>query len=220
MVHETIYQALYVQGRGGLRRELARALRTGRARRRPHAQADQRRPRFTAPMVMISERPAEAEDRAVPGHWEGDLIIGKDGKSAIGTLVERATRYVMLVHLPGDHGAEAVLRRADRHVQMLPAHLRRSLTWDQGSEMALHAEFTLATGLPVYFCDPRQPLAARLEREHERPAAPVLPQGHRPVRPHRRRPRPCRRPAQRPTTQNARLANPSRASAKLLTPAS
>ncbi|MBB6420143.1 IS30 family transposase [Streptomyces sp. AK010] len=108
VVHETVYQALSIQGRGELRRELARAPRTGRARRKPRRQAQQRQPRFSTPMLMISERPAEVEDRAVPGHWEGDLIIGKDGKTAIGTLVERATRYVMLPHLPGDHGAESV----------------------------------------------------------------------------------------------------------------
>ncbi|TLQ41981.1 IS30 family transposase [Streptomyces marianii] len=157
VVHETVYQALYVQGRGQLRRELAGALRSGRARRRPQRQANCRQPRFTTPMVMISERPAEIEDRAVPGHWEGDLIIGKDGKSAIGTLVERATRYVMLLHLPGDHGAESVLTSLTSTVQTLPAHLKRSLTWDQGSEMARHGEFTLATDIPVYFCDPASP---------------------------------------------------------------
>jgi IS30 family transposase len=157
VVHETLYQALYVQGRGQLRRELAGALRSGRARRRPHRQADHRRPRFTTPMVMISQRPAEAEDRAVPGHWEGDLIIGKDGKSAIGTLVERATRYVMLLHLPDDHSAQAVLNALTSTVQTLPAHLKRSLTWDQGSEMARHSEFTLTTDIPVYFCDPASP---------------------------------------------------------------
>ncbi|MEU3326166.1 IS30 family transposase, partial [Streptomyces albus] len=133
VVHETVYQALYVQGRGQLRRELAGALRSGRARRKPQRQANRRQPRFTTPMVMISERPAEAEDRALPGHWEGDLIIGKDGKSAIGTLVERATRYVMLLHLPDDHGAEAVLGALTTTVQTLPAHLMRSLTWDQGT---------------------------------------------------------------------------------------
>ncbi|MBD3006359.1 IS30 family transposase [Streptomyces sp. 5-10] len=157
VVHETVYQALYVQGRGQLRRELAGALRCGRARRRPQRQANRRRPRFTTPMVMISERPAEAADRAVPGHWEGDLIIGKDGKSAIGTLVERATRYVMLLHLPGDHSAEAVLGALTATVQTLPAQLMRSLTWDQGSEMARHGEFTLTTDIPVYFCDPASP---------------------------------------------------------------
>ncbi|MBD9704800.1 IS30 family transposase, partial [Streptomyces sp. ID01-12c] len=150
-------QALYVQGRGELRRELARALRTGRTRRKPRRQAQQRQPRFSTPMVMISERPAEAEDRAVPGHWEGDLIIGKDGKSAIGTLLERATRYVMLLHLPGDHSAESVRDALVTTVQTLPSHLRRSLTWDQGSEMGAHGGFTIATGIPVYFCDPASP---------------------------------------------------------------
>ncbi|NED20440.1 IS30 family transposase [Streptomyces sp. SID9913] len=157
VVHETVYQALYAQGRGELRRELARALRSGRARRKPRRQAQQRQPRFATPMVMISERPAEAEDRAVPGHWEGDLIIGKDSKSAIGTLVERATRYVMLLHLPADHGAESVRDALAGTVQTLPAHLRRSLTWDQGSEMAAHGSFTVATDVPVYFCDPASP---------------------------------------------------------------
>ncbi|MFF9299850.1 IS30 family transposase [Streptomyces sp. NPDC014764] len=157
VVHETVYQALYIQGRGELRRELARALRTGRARRKPRRQAQQRRPRFATPMVMISERPAEADDRAVPGHWEGDLIIGKDGKSAIGTLVERATRYVMLLHLPEDHRAETVRAALVTTVQTLPDHLRRSLTWDQGSEMSSHGAFTVATNVPVYFCDPASP---------------------------------------------------------------
>ncbi|MFE7745520.1 IS30 family transposase [Nocardia sp. NPDC057455] len=157
VVHETVYQALYVQGRGQLRRELASALRSGRARRRPQRQANCRIPRFTTPMLMISERPAEVEERAVPGHWEGDLIIGKDGRSAIGTLVERASRYVMLLHLPDDHGAEAVLDALTGTITALPTELARSLTWDQGSEMARHAEFTIATDIPVYFCDPASP---------------------------------------------------------------
>ncbi|WP_369169681.1 IS30 family transposase [Streptomyces sp. R28] len=157
VAHETVYQALYVQGRGELRRELARALRTGRVRRKPRRQAQQRIPRFTTPMVMISERPAEAEDRAVPGHWEGDLIIGRDGSSAIGTLVERATRYVMLLHLPDGRTAEQVRDALVATVQTVPAHLARSLTWDQGSEMAAHGSFTLATSIPVYFCDPASP---------------------------------------------------------------
>ncbi|GAA1501999.1 IS30 family transposase [Kitasatospora kazusensis] len=157
VVHETVYQALYVQGRGELRRELAGALRSGRARRRPQRQANCRRQRFTDPMVMISERPAEAGDRAVPGHWEGDLILGKGNKSAIGTLVERATRYVMLLHLPGSHGAETVRDALVATARTLPAELKRSLAWDQGSEMARHADFTLATDIPVYFCDPASP---------------------------------------------------------------
>jgi IS30 family transposase len=157
VVHETIYQALYIQGRGELRRQVAAALRTGRARRTPHRQTQQRRPRFTDPMVMISQRPAEAEDRAVPGHWEGDLIIGKDGASQIGTLVERATRYVMLLHLPAGRTAEEVRDALQTTIQTLPTHLKRSLTWDQGSEMAAHKAFTIATNIPVYFCDPASP---------------------------------------------------------------
>ncbi|MBB4957873.1 IS30 family transposase [Micromonospora polyrhachis] len=157
VTHETIYQALYVQGRGELRRELTRALRTGRAVRRPRRQPGQRQPRFTAPMVMISDRPAEADDRAVPGHWEGDLIIGKDSASAIGTLVERATRYVLLVHLGRGRTAERVRDALQATVATLPAHLKRSLTWDQGTEMALHHQFSTAADIPVYFCDPHSP---------------------------------------------------------------
>ncbi|MFI7050962.1 IS30 family transposase [Streptosporangium canum] len=155
--HETIYQALYVQGRGELRRELARALRTGRVMRKPRRLAQQRQPRYSMPMVMISERPAEADDRAVPGHWEGDCIIGKNGNSAIGALVERSTRYVMLIHLPHGRSAELMRDALTQTVTALPRHLLRSLTWDQGSEMASHGAFTLATDIPVYFCDPASP---------------------------------------------------------------
>ncbi|MFI7548065.1 IS30 family transposase [Actinoplanes sp. NPDC049599] len=154
---ETIYQAIYVQARGQLRRDLTTALRTGRARRKPRRQAQQRHPRFIEPMLMISERPAEAEDRAVPGHWEGDLIIGKNNGSAIGTLVERQTRYVMLLHLPTGRATERVRDALVQTIQTLPAHLTRSLTWDQGNEMSLHGQFTIATGVPVYFCDPHSP---------------------------------------------------------------
>jgi IS30 family transposase len=153
--HETIYQALYVQGRGELRRELARCLRTGRAKRRPR-----HRPENTGrikDMVMISERPAEAADRAVPGHWEGDLIIGKDCKSAVGTLVERATRYVLLLHLPAGRGAEDVEAAMRQAITALPGELFRTITWDQGKEMAYHAQFTIATGIQIYFCDPHKP---------------------------------------------------------------
>jgi IS30 family transposase len=154
---ETIYQALYLQARGGLRREVAAALRTGRSRRKPHRDPAARTPRFTDPMVMISDRPAEVADRAVPGHWEGDLIIGADNASAIGTLVERTTRYVLLVHLPDGRTAEAVRDGLVATIATLPEHLRGSLTWDQGAEMAAHKAFSLATDMPVYFCDPASP---------------------------------------------------------------
>jgi IS30 family transposase len=157
VAHETIYQALYVQGRGQLRRELQRALRTGRARRRPHRRGDQRHSRFASPMLMISDRPPEVMDRAVPGHWEGDLLMGQLNRSAIGTLVERSTRYVMLLHLPDGHGPERVRDALVETVSTLPSHLARSLTWDQGTEMHRHAEFTVATNVPVYFCDPASP---------------------------------------------------------------
>jgi IS30 family transposase len=154
--HEAIYQALYVQGRGALRRELAACLRTGRALRRPQRRAGERRGRIPG-MVMISQRPAEADDRAVPGHWEGDLILGRDGTSAIGTLAGRSTRFVLLLHLPHRHDATSVQEQMTTQMMALPAHLRRSLTWDQGKEMSGHATFTIATGIPVYFCDPHSP---------------------------------------------------------------
>jgi IS30 family transposase len=154
--HEAIYQALYVQGRGALRRELTTCLRTGRALRKPRRRADGRRERIKD-KIMISERPAEVEDRAVPGHWEGDLIVGESSSSAIGTLVERTTRFVMLLHLPADHGAEAVADAITAKIGTLPAQLRRSLTWDQGIELARHAEITIAADLPIYFCDPHSP---------------------------------------------------------------
>jgi IS30 family transposase len=155
--HETIYQSLYLQARGGLKREIQAALRTGRARRKPQHSGEERTSRFADPMVMISERPPEIEDRAVPGHWEGDLITGAYNQSAIGTLVERSTRYVMLVHLPVDHSAEAVRDGLIATMATLPAHLRGSLTWDQGAEMARHKAFSMATDMDVYFCDPASP---------------------------------------------------------------
>jgi len=152
---ETIYQSLYVQGRGALRKELAACLRTGRAIRRNRSRLERRGK--IPDMVNISERPAEIEDRAVPGHWEGDLIIGKDNASAVGTLVERSTRYVMLLHLPGDHTAATVRTAMTAKIQTLPEHLVRSITWDQGSEMADHAAFSIDTGVDIYFCDPHSP---------------------------------------------------------------
>ncbi len=153
--HETIYKTIYVQGRGELRKELAACLRTGRAQRRPRGR-QQRRGRISD-MIMISERPAEAEDRAVPGHWEGDLILGKNGQSQIGTLVERATRYVMLLHLPDGRDAEAVRDAMTATIRTLPDHLWKSITWDQGRELAQHHRFTVDTGIDIYFCDPHSP---------------------------------------------------------------
>jgi IS30 family transposase len=155
--HEAIYQALFVQGRGALRRELTACLRTGRALRKPRRRLDGRGTRRIPDMLLISERPAEAEDRAVPGHWEGDLILGAGGTSAIGTLVERSTRFVMLLHLPEDHRAETVRDAIVGKITTLPEALRRSLTWDQGSELARHTEITVAADLPIYFCDPHSP---------------------------------------------------------------
>ena len=171
--HEAIYQALYVQGRGALRRELTACLRTGRALRVPRARSRREGKSFVDPAVLISQRPAEAADRAVPGHWEGDLILGL-GSSAIGTLVERTTRFTMLLHLPrmdghgfeartkngpalAGHGAEAVRGAIARTITTLPEQLRRSLTWDQGAEMAQHAQLRIEAGVAVYFCDPHSP---------------------------------------------------------------
>jgi IS30 family transposase len=152
--HETIYQSIYVQGRGALRRELAVCLRTGRALRKP--KRGERRGRIPG-MVNISERPAEVEDRAVPGHWEGDLIIGKNGRSAIGTLVERSTRYLVLLHLPNGGSAAEVELAMAAATKRLPETLWKTLTWDQGNEMRNHANISVATGLDIYFCDPGSP---------------------------------------------------------------
>jgi IS30 family transposase len=153
---ETIYQSLFVQSRGALRADLTKYLRTGKTHRRSASTHLDGRGRLKD-MIMISERPAEVEDRAVPGHWEGDLIIGKDNKSAIGTLVERWSRFVVLLYLPDGFGSEAVLKALTEKVQTLPRQLRRSLTWDQGKEMSLHASFSLATDMQVYFCEPHKP---------------------------------------------------------------
>src|SRR5215208_6748360 len=171
--HEAIDHALYVQGRGALRRELTACLRTGRALRVPRARSRGRGKSHVTPEIRISQRPAEVADRAVPGHWEGDLILGL-GSSAIGTLVERTTRFTMLLHLPrmpghgegerlkngpalAGHGAEAVCGSIKRAIRTLPEQLRQSLTWDQGAELSLHAQLRIATGVKVYFCDPHSP---------------------------------------------------------------
>jgi transposase, IS30 family len=154
--HETIYQSIYVQGRGALRRELAACLRTGRALRRPRRKTGERRGKIPG-MVMISERPAEAAGRAVPGHWEGDLIMGTGNKPAIGTPVERSTRFVLPRHLPDGHGPGQVAAAMTQAMGGLPAALRRPLAWDQGSEMAGHAQIAVDAGLDIYFCDPHSP---------------------------------------------------------------
>ncbi len=156
LVPETIYQAVYRPDLGGLCRDMPRALRTGRLRRKPRRRADARRGHLTN-MTMIDQRPREAAGREVPGHWEGDLITGESNRSAIGTLVERSSRYVILLYLPGRHTAEAVRDAVIDAMKDLPAHLRRSLTWDQGSEMALHTEIAQALGMPVYFCEKASP---------------------------------------------------------------
>ena len=224
--HEAIYQSLYVQGRGALKRELTTCLRTGRALRLPRSRLRGRGKSFVTPEVMISERPAEAADRAVPGHWEGDLILGL-GSSAIGTLVERTTRFTMLLHLPpmpghgsgprikngpalAGHGAEAVRDAIARTIATLPEQLRRSLTWDQGAEMAKHAELRIEIRAKRLLLRSSQPMAARLEREHKRAAAPVLPEGHGSRSAWRRRPRSRGARSQRSAAKDARLENAGR----------
>ena len=155
--HETIYRSLFVQARGGLRKELTASLRSGRTRRRPLKRIQHSRVGRLRDMIMISERPTEASDRAVPGHWEGDLILGKGSRSAIGTLVERSSRFVMLLRLPNGRTAEEVRVALTKQIRKLPKELRRSLTWDQGNEMAEHVRFSIDTDLAVYFCDPHSP---------------------------------------------------------------
>ena len=154
--HETIYLSLFVQSRGALRRELQRCLRTGRAMRYPRGKRLPQGRGQLRDVVLISERPAEAEDRTVPGHWEGDLLLGRR-PSAVVTLVERVSRYLTLVALPDGYKAEQVRPALAAAVARLPEQLRRSLTWDQGKEMAEHTKFTVDTGVQVYFCDPRSP---------------------------------------------------------------
>ena len=155
--HETIYRTLFVQARGALRKELTACLRTGRTQRRPHMRIERSGAGRLQNMILISDRPPEIEDRAIPGHWEGDLIIGKGGRSAIGTLVERSSRYVVLLHLPHGRTAEDVRAALTKQVSKLPAELRRTLTWDQGKEMASHVRFSTDTNMVVYFCDPHSP---------------------------------------------------------------
>ena len=155
--HETIYQSLFVQTRGELKRELTAHLKTRRMRRRPQTGGAKRVTLGITEDIRISARPAEAEDRAVPGHWEGDLLLGGTGKGAVLTLVERSSRYVLLAPLPGRHTAEIARMTLSELITTLPLSLRRSITWDRGSEMAQHAQFSTETGIPIYFCDPQSP---------------------------------------------------------------
>lgn len=173
--HETIYKSLFIQGRGELRRELTRCLRTGRTRRKPRGRPSQQG--RIPDMVPISARPAEVADRAVPGHWEGDLILGAEGKSAVGTLVERTSRLTILLHLPEDHTALSVRTAAAEAIGDLPAALRRTLTWDQGREMAHHVAFTVDTGVRVYFCDPHSPWQRPTNENTNRLLRQYLPKG-------------------------------------------
>ncbi len=229
--HEAIYQSLYVQGRGALRRELTACLRTGRALRAPRNRTSKGNRSFVTDELLISERPAEVDDRAVPGHWEGDLTLGVD-RSAIGTLVERSSRFTMLLHLPPIEGhnsprvksgppltgvgAAAVRDAIADTITTLPEQLRRSLTWDQGIEMAQHVQLRLDTGLQILLLRSTQPVAARHQREHQRAAAPVFPQRHQSRPPQRRRARGGRGDVKRSAAQNTRVEDTRRGAHRVL----
>ena len=209
--HETIYRALYVQARGTLKRELTQHLRRGRSKRYARSQSSKRQGQGKiTEMVMISERPPEVEDRAVPGHWEGDLLMGNAKNNAIATLVERSTRYCQLVALPEGATAERVCEALKASITTLPAQLRRSLTWDQGSEMSEHRRFSVETGRRRLLLRSPKPLAAGLQREHQRIASPVLPEGQEPRGDRPGAPRRGRRQAQQPAAKDARLPDPGR----------
>jgi IS30 family transposase len=180
---ETIYQALYLPARGALSRELTRKLRTGRPMRRRRRRPDARQVRFANPGASIATRPPEVLVRTRPGHWEGDLIVGRANRSAIGTLVERRSRYTRLIHLPDGHDADGLYDGLSRVLLTLPAPVRLTLTWDQGGEMARHAEIAQLLTAGIFFTDPASRVAARHQRKHQRPAPPVLPQGHGPIDP-------------------------------------
>ena len=206
MSHETIYLSLFVQSRGALRKELTRYLRSGHTTRRPRGHTVMNGQGQLRGTLNIRERPAEANDRAVPGHWEGDLLMGKR-MHAMATLVERKSRFVMLVALPNGHAADVVADALAAKITELPEQLRRSLTWDQGKEMAAHARFTHQHRCAGLLLRPAQPLAARQQREHQRAVAPVLPQTLRDRALHPSRPRRRRRRTQRTASTNPRLAD-------------
>ncbi len=209
MSTETIYQSLYVQSRGALRRDLARCLRTGRAPRRPCRQTGQRKNRIPD-MINISQRPAEAADRVVPGHWEGDLIIDKRNLTAIGTLVERTTDYTLLVHLPDGYKPEQVRDALAIKIQTLPEILRASLTWDPDPEMRDCKQVGVAADIDIYFCDPHAPWQRATNENTNGLLRRYFPQGHRPGQPQRRRSRLGRQRTQRPAQQTPRLRQADR----------
>ena len=203
--HETIYLSLFVQSRGALRKELTRYLRSRHTTRRPRGHSVMNGQGQLRATLNIRERPAEANDRAVPGHWEGDLLMGKR-MHAMATLVERKSRFVMLIALPHGHAADVVADALAAKITELPEQLRRSLTWDQGKEMAEHARFSIDDRRPRLLLRPAQPLAARQQREHQRAVAPILPEALRDRALHPGRPRRGRRRTQRPASTNPRLA--------------
>jgi IS30 family transposase len=209
---ETIYQSLYVQSRGALRRELTACLRTGRALRQPGRHSGTRTNRMLGrDMINISERPAEADDRAVPGHWEGDLMIGKRNQTAIATLVERSTGYAMLVALPGGYKPEQVAPALAAKIQTLPEAMRRSLTWDQGPEMRDWKQVRIDAAIDVFFCDPHAPWQRGSNENTNGLLRQYFPKGHRLRHRHRGRTGCRRRRAQRPTAQTLRLRDTHRA---------
>jgi len=202
--HETIYMSLFVQSRGALRKELTRYLRSGHTTRRPQGHSVMNGQGQLRGTLNIRERPAEADDRAVPGHWEGDLLMGKR-MHAMATLVERKTRFVMLIALPNGHAADVVADALAAKIVELPAQLRRSITWDQGKEMAAHAKFSVQTGVPVVLLRPAQSLATRQQREHQRSAPSVFPEAHRDRALHPSRSRRRRGRTKRQASTNARM---------------
>ena len=207
--HETIYRALYVQTRGSLRKDLRRQLRPKRRARKPRGSVDRRGKSPYREAFTISQRPAEVADRAVPGHWEGDLILGTGNGSAVGTLVERTTRFVILLHLPGRHDAESVAEAMIREMSQLPEHLRRSLTWDRGTELAGYRDIQLALDMPVYFCDPHSPWQRGTNENTNRLLRFWLEKGTDLSHHTASRPRPDRRHPQRTTPPYPRPADPS-----------
>ncbi len=205
--HETIYQSLFVQTKGELKRELTAHLRSRRTARKAQTGAAKRVTLGITDDIRISARPAEADDRAVAGHWEGDLLLGSTGKGAVVTLVERSTRFVLLAPLPGRHTAEVVRWTLNEMIATLPPSLRKSITWDRGSEMAQHARFTVDSGIPIYFCDPRSPWQRDSNENTNGLLRQYWPKGEGPAAPHHGSVRRRRAAAQHPPPQDPAMAD-------------